>query len=484
MTLNISIEFSQLSDLETEATRHGWISKVASSRAEGKIYTWERNRSCCAIFLKFIAMSFASCLLVPFISEEFRNHWKSVFSKKEIKQVYLKTPLPSTLASPVSDLSLTPAIVTTPAIATSSQALTPVQESPVVKAEEGERKEEASLVKQKMIPDIAASIIGRAWRTHRIRQARLLQKSALCSSGMVKQRSHHLITVQESWLIKWHEMTIEKFLSHETEAEIDATVKDLVGRNDRRALRRFASALFAGAFSRYMFCLCPDYMKLVNNFSGDRQGREQLRISTEEMGRAIKNVYHYLKPKISNFSGSVPEYTVVERDGEERLVRISAAEKSKLSQEMGELRMKKFRISDIFSAHLPDPDERLRRIPLSIDPEKEVWIIHGGGFDNICNFLAGRTLGYRLEEGSVPGMQVHPCEKLREVPRVRLLYYANRGAARSLDRPCIFSAKIKAKYLDKAPNSYEAGLRSNFLRFLTDIHIEPLPLKAEILKSI
>lgn len=95
---------------------------------------------------------------------------------------------------------------------------------------------------------------------------------------------------------------------------------------------------------------------------------------------------------------------------------------------------------------------------------------HGGGFFHICQFLAGQSKGYRLENPGV-GIQVTPLG----IENSRDKYYAERTPTMHFDLPARLSGKIKIKYLDSAPNEgYEAGLRFNFIKLIEDIVVTRL----------
>lgn len=103
----------------------------------------------------------------------------------------------------------------------------------------------------------------------------------------------------------------------------------------------------------------------------------------------------------------------------------------------------------------------------NISGDTEITIKHGGGFHYLTSFLLYKEKGYHLEHGGL-GIQVAPIRSDRET------YYANTACAQTLDRPVIFSARIKAKYIENAPNGYEAGLRTESIRHLKDVQIIPV----------
>jgi hypothetical protein len=95
-----------------------------------------------------------------------------------------------------------------------------------------------------------------------------------------------------------------------------------------------------------------------------------------------------------------------------------------------------------------------------------VQISHGGGYHYILDFLKGRNLGYQESPFSNRGIFVSPgvCERDK--------LYAERKAPQYYDRPVILKAKIQAQWLDKVRNDYEAFLRPENVRYLTDVKIQ------------
>ena len=102
------------------------------------------------------------------------------------------------------------------------------------------------------------------------------------------------------------------------------------------------------------------------------------------------------------------------------------------------------------------------------DPEAWVEISHGGGENNIQDFLEGRSDGYTLENFGT-GIQVSPNMNERDN------MYAQRAYS-FFDRPAIFKARIQAKHLQKAPNAtYEAGLTPENVKHLQNVRVEKAP---------
>lgn len=106
-----------------------------------------------------------------------------------------------------------------------------------------------------------------------------------------------------------------------------------------------------------------------------------------------------------------------------------------------------------------------------IDPEDEIIITHAGGFLHINAFLQKKSLGYTLEQGGL-GIQVNATM----ATHAKSLIYAQRSGPRdSLDTPAILMATIKSKFLHRARNPYEAGLRCEHLDYLQNVQVIKLP---------
>lgn len=106
-----------------------------------------------------------------------------------------------------------------------------------------------------------------------------------------------------------------------------------------------------------------------------------------------------------------------------------------------------------------------------IDSEDEIIITHAGGFHHINAFLQKKSFGYTLENGGV-GIQVNPTM----ATHAKCLVYAERTSPSDhLDTPAILLATIKTKFLHRANNSYEAGLRSEHLEHLQNVQVIKLP---------
>jgi hypothetical protein len=106
-----------------------------------------------------------------------------------------------------------------------------------------------------------------------------------------------------------------------------------------------------------------------------------------------------------------------------------------------------------------------------VNPEDEILITHAGGFHHINAFIKGKSIGYSLEQGGL-GIQVNPTM----ATHAKCLDYAQRtNIINSLDSPAILIGTIKSKYLHRANNTYEAGLRTEHLEHLQNIRVFKLP---------
>lgn len=94
----------------------------------------------------------------------------------------------------------------------------------------------------------------------------------------------------------------------------------------------------------------------------------------------------------------------------------------------------------------------------------EINIYHGGGFFHMVEFLKKQSKGYRLE-GPGCGIQVSPGS---DSPT---LDYSQRRSIFHFDHPAVLSAKIAEIYLDAANRGDEAGLRSDYIQYLSNIEL-------------
>lgn len=114
------------------------------------------------------------------------------------------------------------------------------------------------------------------------------------------------------------------------------------------------------------------------------------------------------------------------------------------------------------------------------DCNDDIAISHGGDFWHLIDFIMGVSHGYKLEGQSAIGVQVHPHtldSKHRgavvsaEMMSREFDYAFRRVASRVAGQPARIAGVIPAKYVDKANNGYEGGLRYEMLPLLTDIYL-------------
>ena len=111
--------------------------------------------------------------------------------------------------------------------------------------------------------------------------------------------------------------------------------------------------------------------------------------------------------------------------------------------------------------------EVVEDLGMAVSPDTLIDISHGGTHQYLKEFTQGIHPGYRLERGGL-GIQVGT------IPLSRESYYANRAAGAYGGTPAQLTGKIPAKYLDAAPNLYEAGLRPEHLKHVQDMKISPI----------
>lgn len=120
------------------------------------------------------------------------------------------------------------------------------------------------------------------------------------------------------------------------------------------------------------------------------------------------------------------------------------------------------------------------------DSDSECFVMHGGGFAAIVDFLSHRYPGYPIcdydKQFSPRGIQVHPFtikEMAREEYEMEVLIgdrmQRSEGysfkAEKYFDEPAILTAKIKGGYMDKVTNGFEAGLRTEFISELRELEL-------------
>ena len=89
-----------------------------------------------------------------------------------------------------------------------------------------------------------------------------------------------------------------------------------------------------------------------------------------------------------------------------------------------------------------------------------VYFVHGGGKNYLELFLKGQLPGYPLENGGL-GIQVHPVKDINpetlEKLENRVRFYAEKSVV-FFDQPAQLVGRIEARFVQGAPNSYEAGI--------------------------
>lgn len=121
---------------------------------------------------------------------------------------------------------------------------------------------------------------------------------------------------------------------------------------------------------------------------------------------------------------------------------------------------------------------------LGIEPDAEVFIFHGGGLQYLQGVLKGEVQAYRLEKAINSskthfGIQVSPFERKRHSQEKTFDEFFNLSRAGTYaDRSkCYFDTSatlvgvVAAKHLDRAPNLYEAGLRTENFRHIRNLNI-------------
>jgi hypothetical protein len=103
----------------------------------------------------------------------------------------------------------------------------------------------------------------------------------------------------------------------------------------------------------------------------------------------------------------------------------------------------------------------------SASGDELVNISHGGTREHIERMLHGNSRGYPLEGSTLKGMQVSPDSTAGGTD----VYYALNAQGFHGGTPAVLEAKIPAKYLQKANNSYEAGLIPENVKHLKDINV-------------
>ena len=106
-----------------------------------------------------------------------------------------------------------------------------------------------------------------------------------------------------------------------------------------------------------------------------------------------------------------------------------------------------------------------------VGKEDNVVINHGGGKHYLEHMLKtkNKSMGYKLEGDRGTGVQVHPMTKKYKNYKAessdRINYYSTK-AGKYGDVPAKLTGKIKSKYLTRANNDYEAGIKTENLKHL------------------
>lgn len=128
-------------------------------------------------------------------------------------------------------------------------------------------------------------------------------------------------------------------------------------------------------------------------------------------------------------------------------------------------------------SRMKDPKGWIGNTNKPVDPEDLIEISHAGGAHHIGDLLAGKTRGYKLENSSNTGIQVHPLKFFdRKSIADREKFYAGRGSVNHGDTPAVLTGKIKAKHLQGQPNMYEAGIPHDKIKHMENANIERLNL--------
>lgn len=201
---------------------------------------------------------------------------------------------------------------------------------------------------------------------------------------------------------------------------IEKVAANLIQANDRAGLRKLCISLFMGPHgTRGVHSMVPeiDALKvLLNDPNSDLSGAEKLIRGGAEKWRSE------FKPALAQ----------TKKKGDEIMKKLSSS----------------------------PPD-------WAKDPEAWVEISHGGGAEYIRDFVEGRSDGYKLENFGT-GLQVSPNYNDRDNMYAQRVY-------QTFDSPAIFKGRIQAKYLQLAPNGYEAGLTPENIKHLENVTIERAP---------
>jgi hypothetical protein len=240
--------------------------------------------------------------------------------------------------------------------------------------------------------------------------------------------------------------SIEEFYSGKYDGEVEARLKEYGAKGDRVGLRELCYAVFAGIFIKSP-CSREEILGNLHN--------EIRWMAMDQLIPRINTAYQKTKVHLEKF---------VKYEKERPLAHIAFV--------LNESVFKNEASRQFWYKHIQKESTPYREC------DDMVFITHGGGYNSVADFLEGRSIGYPLEGDSGFGLQVHPHKdddavsvsetSSREVKDYSVKAYDH------FDRPCRFSAWIPARYLEQAPNGYEAGLKAENVTHLEDVTIELL----------
>jgi len=127
--------------------------------------------------------------------------------------------------------------------------------------------------------------------------------------------------------------------------------------------------------------------------------------------------------------------------------------------------------------------ERIRQFNLGPSPQQSHWqpdkpsedwiqFNHGGGFQSIHHFFVLQDWSGYESDSLIDGVWVTPMGTGYEK---RDLFYACRKPALHFDTPCVLTGEIQRKYLTECPNSYEAKIPPENVKYVRNLSIKPHP---------
>lgn len=209
---------------------------------------------------------------------------------------------------------------------------------------------------------------------------------------------------------------------------IETVAQHLIAKDDREGLRRLCNVLFTGPYRSDYYSMrrkdVPEILALVallNDPEAKLEGVEKLISGGAALWR------EKYKPPMAN----------------------------NINEGIAKLKIDHPKFADLPEAEL---------VTYGNNPEAWIEISHGGGLDNIEDFLAGRSDGYPLETFGT-GLQVS-VNKNKGDAKTRDEGYSQ-GSYNFFDTPGTFTGRIQAKYLQRAGSSgAEAGLTPENVRHL------------------